>query len=65
MDHNGHGVPMSTCMGQRMAKVMAGRPEAKVWDGLDWPAIPGHFALRWGLGLPLVGAYYRRQDIVR
>jgi len=51
-------------MGQRMAQVMAGRPEANVWDdGLDWPAIPGHFAPGWGL--PLVGAYYRLQDILR
>ena len=33
-----------------------------VWEGLDWPAIPGHFALGWGL--PLVGAYYRLQDIL-
>jgi len=31
--------------------------------GLDWPAFPGHFALAWGL--PLVGAYYRLQDILR
>lgn len=63
MGHNGHGVQMSTYMGQRMAEVMAGRPEANVWEGLDWPTIPGRFALRWGL--PLVGAYYRLQDIVR
>ena len=33
-----------------------------VWEGLDWPAIPGHFAPGWGL--PLVGAYYRLQDIL-
>ena len=63
MGHDGHGAQMSTCMGQRMPEVMAGRPEAKVRDGLDRPAIPGRFALRWGL--PLVGAYHRRQDIVR
>ena len=63
MGHNGHGVQMSTYMGQRMAEVMDGKPEANVWDGLDWPAIPGHFALNWGL--PLVGAYYRLQDILR
>ena len=63
LGHNGHGVQMSTYMGQRMAEVMAGRPEANVWEGLDWPAIPGHFALEWGL--PLVGAYYRLQDILR
>ena len=63
MGHNGHGVQMSTYMGQRMAEVMAGRPDANVWNGLNWPAIPAHFALGWGL--PLVGAYYRLQDILR
>ena len=63
MGHNGHGVQMSTFMGQRMAEVMDGKPEANVWNGLDWRAIPGHFALDWGL--PLVGAYYRLQDILR
>ena len=61
MGHNGHGVQMSTYMGQRMAEVMAGRPEANVWEGLDRPTIPGDFALGWGL--PLVGAYYRLQGI--
>ena len=63
MGHNGHGVQMSTFMGQRMAEVMDGKPEANVWNGLDWRAIPGHFALGWGL--PLVGAYYRLLDILR
>ena len=46
-----------------MAEVMAGRPDANAWEGLAWPAVPGHFALAWGL--PLVGAYYRMQDILR
>ena len=63
MGHHGHGVPVSTHMGQRMAEVMAGRPEANARDGLDRPAIPGHFALR--RGLPLAGAYYWRQEVVR
>ena len=64
MGHHGHGVRMSACMvGQQMAEVLAGRPEAKVRNGLDRPAIPGHFAPRWGL--PPAGTCYRRQDIVR
>ena len=63
LGYNGHGVQMSTYMGQCMAEVMAGRPDANLWQGLDWPAIPGHFALGWGL--PLVGAYYRLQDLLR
>ena len=63
LGHNGHGVQMSTYMGERMAEVMTGNTSANVWHGLDWPAIPGHFALGWML--PLVGAYYRLQDILR
>ena len=63
LGHNGHGVQMSTYMGQQMAEVMAGNTTANVWDGLAWPAIPGHFTLGWTL--PVVGAYYRLQDIFR
>ena len=63
LGHNGHGVQMSTYMGQQMAAVMAGNSAANVWRELDWPAIPGHFALGWML--PAVGAYYRLQDVFR
>lgn len=64
LGHNGHGVQMSTYMGQQMAAVMAGDASANVWRGLDWPAIPGHFTLGWGV-LPAIGAYYRLQDMLR
>ena len=57
------GLPLSTGMGQRMTQVMAGQPDANVCEGLDRPTIPGDFAF--GRGLPLVGAYYRLQDILR
>ncbi|HZX25730.1 MAG TPA: FAD-binding oxidoreductase [Telluria sp.] len=58
--YSGHGVQMSVHMGQVMADVMAGQPERNPWQGLDWPAIPGHFGKPWFL--PVVGAYYRFQD---
>jgi glycine/D-amino acid oxidase-like deaminating enzyme len=60
MGYSGHGTQMSVHMGQRMAEVMNGRPEANPLRELDWPAIPGHFGPPWFL--PFVGAYYRLQD---
>lgn len=60
MGYSGHGVQMSVHMGQVMADVMDGRPEANPWRALKWPAVPGHFGTPWFL--PLVGAYYRFQD---
>ena len=58
--YSGHGVQMSVHMGQVMADVMGGKPERNPWQGLEWPAIPGHFGKPWFL--PVVGAYYRLQD---
>jgi glycine/D-amino acid oxidase-like deaminating enzyme len=63
MGYSGHGVQMSVHMGEVMADVMDGRPEGNPWRQLDWPTIPGHFGKPWFL--PLVGAYYRAQDILR
>ena len=60
MGYSGHGVQMSVHMGEAMAKVMAGEPQANPWRDLDWPAIPGHTGKAWFL--PLVGAWYRVQD---
>jgi glycine/D-amino acid oxidase-like deaminating enzyme len=62
LGYSGHGVQMSVHMGQAMVDVMAGRSEANPWRELDWPAIPAHFGKPWFL--PLVGAYYRMQDIL-
>lgn len=62
LGYSGHGVQMSVHMGQAMVDVMAGRSEANPWRELDWPAIPAHFGKPWFL--PLVGAYYRVQDIL-
>jgi glycine/D-amino acid oxidase-like deaminating enzyme len=60
MGYSGHGVQMSVHMGQVMADVMDGNPQANPWRKLDWPAVPGHFGTPWFL--PLVGAWYRFQD---
>ncbi len=60
MGYSGHGVQMSVHMGEAMAKVMAGEPQANPWRDLDWPAIPGHTGKPWFL--PMVGAWYRVQD---
>ena len=60
MGYSGHGTQMSTYMGQLMADVMVGRPEAKPWRGFAWPAIPDPFGKPWFL--PLVGAYYQLRD---
>lgn len=62
MGYSGHGVQMSVHMGEVMADVMNGNAERNPWQELEWPAIPGHFAKPWFL--PLVGAYYRVQDIL-
>jgi glycine/D-amino acid oxidase-like deaminating enzyme len=62
MGYSGHGVQMSVHMGQVMADVMDGRADTNPWRQLEWPAIPGHFAKPWFL--PVVGAYYRLQDVL-
>jgi glycine/D-amino acid oxidase-like deaminating enzyme len=63
MGYSGHGTHMSTYMGAIMAEVLNGRADLNPWRDFDWPAIPGHFGKPWFL--PIVGAYYRFQDLVR
>jgi glycine/D-amino acid oxidase-like deaminating enzyme len=60
MGYSGHGAQMSVHMGQAMARVMGGDARANPFQGLPWPAIPGHFGPPWFM--PFVGAYYRLQD---
>jgi glycine/D-amino acid oxidase-like deaminating enzyme len=60
MGYSGHGVQMSTLMGEIMAEVMDGRADLNPWKDFSWPAIPGHFGPPWFL--PLVGAFYRLKD---
>lgn len=63
MGYSGHGTQMATYMGSVMAEVLDGRAELNPWRDFDWPAIPGYFGKPWFL--PIVGAYYRYQDLVR
>ena len=60
MGYSGHGTQMSVHMGQRMARVMAGEPQANPLRGLDWKPVPGHFGPPWFM--PFVGTYYRLKD---
>ncbi len=62
MGYSGHGVQMSAHMGEVMADVLDGKPQANPWGDLDWPGVPGHLGKPWFL--PMVGAYYRLQDIL-
>ncbi|MGH7106027.1 MAG: NAD(P)/FAD-dependent oxidoreductase [Acetobacteraceae bacterium] len=63
MGYSGHGTQMSTYMGAVMAEVLDGKSDLNPWGGFAWPAIPGHFGRPWFL--PVIGAYYRYQDLVR
>lgn len=63
MGYSGHGTQMSTYMGTIMAEVMDGKVDLNPWKDFDWPAIPGHFGKPWFL--PIVGAYYKFQDMIR
>lgn len=62
MGYSGHGTQMAVHMGLRMARVMNGEPDANPWAGLSWPPVPGHLGKPWFL--PMVGLYYRIQDIL-
>jgi glycine/D-amino acid oxidase-like deaminating enzyme len=62
MGYSGHGVQMATYIGQMMARVMQGDAAANPWRDLDWPSVPGHFGKPWFL--PLVGLWYKWQDLI-
>lgn len=62
MGYSGHGTQMAVHMGERMARVMGGDRSANPWADLSWPPVPGHLGKPWFL--PLVGLYYRIQDIL-
>ncbi len=57
---SGHGAQLAPHMGVVMADAILGRANANPLDGLDWPAVPGHFGRAWFL--PLVGMYYKALD---
>jgi glycine/D-amino acid oxidase-like deaminating enzyme len=58
--YSGHGVQMSTYMGDVMARRIAGEDAVNPWRDLPWPAVPLHFGKPWFL--PFVGLYYRALD---
>jgi glycine/D-amino acid oxidase-like deaminating enzyme len=60
MGYSGHGVQMSTYMGDVMARRIAGEDAPNPWRALDWPAVPFHFGKPWFL--PFAGVYYRVLD---
>lgn len=60
MGFSGHGVQMSTLMGDLMARRVAGETVVNPWRDLEWPAIFGHYGKPWFL--PAVGVYYRLMD---
>ena len=62
MGYSGHGVQMSTYMGDVMARRILGDDVLNPWRDIDWPAVPGHLGRPWFL--PLVGLYYRGLDRV-
>jgi glycine/D-amino acid oxidase-like deaminating enzyme len=59
---SGHGTQMSVHMGQVAAGMLAGDAGANPFRDLPWKAIPGHFGPPWFM--PLVGAWYRLQDVL-
>lgn len=63
MGYSGHGVQMSTYMGDVMARLIAGEPVVNPWRDLPWPALPLHFGKPWFL--PAVGLYYRALDRIQ
>lgn len=60
MGYSGHGVQMSTYMGQQLAEMVAGNKEANPWRDERWFPIPAYNGKPWFL--PMVGAYYKLQD---
>jgi glycine/D-amino acid oxidase-like deaminating enzyme len=65
MGYCGHGVQMATYMGQCMAEVMDGQPEANPLRGLGFPKVPVPFYNGTAWFLPFAGAYYRAKDRLR
>lgn len=63
MGYSGHGAQFSTHLGMIIADAVLGRPDQNPLNGLDWPAVPGHFGKPWFL--PLVGFYYKMLDKIQ
>lgn len=63
MGYSGHGAQLSTHLGMIIADAILDRPDRNPLEGLDWPAVPGHFGKPWFL--PLVGMYYKMLDRIQ
>ncbi|MFI5184100.1 MAG: NAD(P)/FAD-dependent oxidoreductase [Vicinamibacteria bacterium] len=59
----GHGVGMSTYLGDVMADIILGRPDRNPFRGLPFPAIPLYGGRPWFL--PLAGAWYKLLDWIQ
>lgn len=66
MGYSGHGTHMATHMGQVMAAMMSGTArdpaETAPWLDLPWREVPLQSGRKYFL--PVIGAYYRLQDIL-
>jgi glycine/D-amino acid oxidase-like deaminating enzyme len=56
----GHGIAMATCLGEQIARRLAGEQVSSPFVDRDFPAIPIYDGRPWFL--PLVGAYYQVKD---
>lgn len=63
MGYSGHGVQMSTYMGDLLARRIMGERVVNPWRDIDWSAVPGNFGRPWFL--PVVGLYYRALDRIQ
>ena len=60
LGYSGHGVQMSTYMGDLLARKIAGDDVANPWRDMSWPPVPLHHGKPWFL--PVVGLYYKALD---
>lgn len=63
LGYSGHGVQMSTYMGDVMARLILRDDVSNPWRDMPWSAVPLHFGKPWFL--PFVGAYYRIMDAIK
>ena len=60
LGYSGHGVQMSTYMGDLLARQLAGDDVINPWRDMTWPPVPLHHGKPWFL--PAVGVYYKVLD---
>lgn len=56
MGYFGHGVQISTLLGQALADMALGRDRTDPFADLEWPALPGYSGVPWFL--PVVGLWF-------